>query len=138
MRILNESLETKVLERTNELVELNATVGAARDEAVLANKLKSQFVANVSHEIRTPMSGILGATELVMDSESLDHDSRELLGIAHHSAKNLMTVINDLLDFSKLEAGKAALHRNFLSDNRSLLPKAIARWSFTWLPLKNV
>jgi signal transduction histidine kinase len=112
MRILNESLETKVLERTNELVELNATVGAARDEAVLANKLKSQFVANVSHEIRTPMSGILGATELVMDSENLDQDSRELLGIAHHSAKNLMTVINDLLDFSKLEAGKAALHES--------------------------
>jgi signal transduction histidine kinase len=112
MRILNESLESKVLERTNELVELNASVTAARDEAVLANKLKSQFVANVSHEIRTPMSGILGATELVMDSEGLDQDARDLLGIAHQSAKNLMTVINDLLDFSKLEAGKAALRES--------------------------
>jgi signal transduction histidine kinase len=110
MRTLNESLESKVLERTNELVELNATVTAARDEAILANKLKSQFVANVSHEIRTPMSGILGATELVMDSPSLDQDAKDLLGIAHQSARNLMTVINDLLDFSKLEAGKAALH----------------------------
>jgi signal transduction histidine kinase len=110
MRALNESLESKVLERTNELVELNASLIAARDEAVLANKLKSQFVANVSHEIRTPMSGILGATELVLDSQSLDQDARDLLSIAHQSAKNLMTVINDLLDFSKLEAGKAALH----------------------------
>jgi signal transduction histidine kinase len=112
MKDLNGSLETKVAERTAELVELNKTVSAARDEAILANKLKSQFVANVSHEIRTPMSGILGATELVMDSENLDHDARELLGIAHQSARNLMGVINDLLDFSKLEAGKADLHES--------------------------
>jgi PAS domain S-box-containing protein len=93
----NEELERRVLERTRELE-------TARDEALRANKLKTQFVANISHEIRTPMSGILGLTEfLVLET------SGETQKTAQHvfkSAKSLMILVNDLLDLSKLEAGR--------------------------------
>jgi signal transduction histidine kinase len=116
MHKLNDSLEEKVRRRTTELQELNTELSTARDEAVLANKLKSQFVANISHEIRTPMSGILSSTELFLDSNgmgaNLDEDARALVAIAHNSAKGLMTILNDLLDFSKLEAGKLVLQES--------------------------
>ena len=106
MRALNDSLESKVRERTFELQNTNAALTIARDEAVLANKVKSQFVANISHEIRTPMSGILGCTELVLETNNLTVDDAEMIRMAHASAKSLLTVINDLLDFAKLESGK--------------------------------
>jgi signal transduction histidine kinase len=116
MQLLNNSLEEKVRKRTNELQGLNSELLVARDEAVLANQLKSQFVANISHEIRTPMSGILSSTELFLDSNSLganlDEEARTLVTIAHDSAKGLMTILNDLLDFSKLEAGKLVLQES--------------------------
>lgn len=96
VRELNTSLETKVGERTAELA-------AARDEAVRANELKSQFVANISHEIRTPMGGILGLSELMKDeSEGTLKTTAEHV---YNCAKNLMSLVNDLLDLSKLEAG---------------------------------
>jgi len=103
---LNDSLEVKVQSRTSQLQETMSKLELARDEAVLANKLKSQFVANISHEIRTPMNGILSSTELVLDGGNLDAENEELITMAHESARSLMTIINDLLDFAKLEAGK--------------------------------
>ncbi|MBX9723141.1 MAG: hypothetical protein K2X81_17190, partial [Candidatus Obscuribacterales bacterium] len=107
---LNNLLEKKVMERTHELMESNARLLIARDEAILANKLKSQFVANISHEIRTPMSGILSATELVLDDpSSINDESSILIQMAHESAKNLMLILNDILDFAKLESGKSEL-----------------------------
>jgi signal transduction histidine kinase len=107
---LNESLELKVHERTQELRQSNTDLSIARDEAVLASKLKTQFVANISHEMRTPMSGILGATELALEGERLDAEDEALIKMAHESAKRLMGIISDLLDFAKLEAGKPQLH----------------------------
>ena len=93
----NEELERRVLERTQELQR-------ARDEALRANELKSQFVANISHEIRTPMSGILGLTEfLVLETSG---DIQETAQHVFKSAKSLMVLVNDLLDLSKLEAGR--------------------------------
>lgn len=76
----------------------------ARDEAIQASELKSQFVGNISHELRTPMSAIIGLSEMLVVESS--GDVKETAQHVFVAAKNLMTIVNDLLDFSKLEAGR--------------------------------
>lgn len=94
-------LERRVKERTEEVEKV-------RDEAIRANEFKSQFVATVSHEIRTPLSGVIGMAELLTRDPSLPPSCALLAHQLFESSKSLLSILNDVLDFSKLEAGKAA------------------------------
>ncbi len=80
----------------------------ARDGALAASQVKSEFLANVSHELRTPLNGIIGMTELTLDT-NLTLQQQEYLGMVRESAETLLALINGILDFSKLEAGRLDL-----------------------------
>ena len=99
-----DNLEKKVIERTEELAKANET-------ALAASKAKSEFLANMSHELRTPLNHIIGFTELVLDKSFGDLNAKqtEYLNDVRGSSHHLLSLINDILDLSKVEAGKLEL-----------------------------
>ncbi|MGK7874057.1 MAG: ATP-binding protein [Xenococcaceae cyanobacterium] len=99
----NEELEIRVEDRTAELKE-------AKLAAETANRAKSQFLANMSHELRTPLNGILGYTQILQRDKTATPKQKNGIGIIHQCAEHLLTLINDILDLSKIEAGKLELY----------------------------
>jgi PAS domain S-box-containing protein len=113
--------------------QAEATLRAARDDATRSAQAKAEFLAMMSHEIRSPMSGLLGVVELLGDT-GLDPEQREMIDLLHGSGTSLLRVLNDVLDFSKIDAGKVELEpeptelRQFVSGLlASMAPNAAAK-----------
>ncbi|HLI92611.1 MAG TPA: ATP-binding protein, partial [Puia sp.] len=108
VRMQKRKLEAEVDHRTNLLALSRDEERRAREQAEKASRAKSEFMANISHELRTPMNAIIGFTDLVLTTD-LQRPQREYLENVHRSGYNLLGIINDILDYSKMEAGKLTI-----------------------------
>lgn len=124
----HDHLEQLVLERTAELLK-------ARDAALAANQAKSDFLTNMSHEVRTPLNAVIGMTDLILDT-NLDSEQREFAETIMKSGDALLSVVNDVLDFSRIESGTLEMNSELI-DLRECVQDCIAVFGPT-LQQKNI
>lgn len=110
-------LETVVAARTSELRAREAELLSAKESADTANRAKSAFLANMSHELRTPLNAILGYTQILLKDQTQSPRNRERLTVVDQSGNHLLAMINEVLDLSKIEAGKLTVNPTDFSLN---------------------
>ncbi len=109
---------TAILRDVAKQVAIEERLEEAKTAAENANRLKTEFLANMSHELRTPLNAVLGFTQLLSADRNLTPGQLEKIGIVSRSGEHLLSLINDILDISKIEAGKAELHEIAFSPAR--------------------
>lgn len=109
-KITEKKLEDTLLMLEERVAQRTAELEKARIEAVAANRAKTRFLSSMSHEIRTPLNAILGFSQLLLRETTLSAKQREPIEIINRSGEHLLTVINDILEFSKIEAGRLYLN----------------------------
>ena len=129
-RYMDELREAKELQEENaaRLAMMVEELDAAKQQAESANRMKSDFLANVSHEIRTPMNAIMGMTDIVL-GQTITREQRRSLTIVKNAAEELLDLINGVLDLSKIEAGQFEL------ENRAFSPRDVAEKTLLTLAL---
>jgi len=110
VRDLSEQVrvQDELAARAGDLESMNHALSQARDEAAAASRAKTDFLTTMSHEIRTPLNGVLGLTAMLLDTD-LDEEQHDLAQTAVRAGESLLAIINDILDLSKIEAGKVTL-----------------------------
>ncbi len=120
LKIVNTELEQRVFDRTRDLQASEAKAQELAAKAETANRAKSAFIANMSHELRSPLNAVIGFSQLMLRANNLPPDQYENAGIIYRSGDYLLTLINHILDLSKIEAGKATLNINDFNLHRLL------------------
>ena len=114
IRKLNKELESRVKARTISLEKAKLKLEQVKDVAEAANRAKSLFLANMSHELRTPLNAILGFSSILDGDSAATPAQKEKLAVINRSGEHLLSMINDILDLSKIEAGRTELEENSL------------------------